>query len=89
MEYCMPAKSLQSCPTLSDLMDCNLPGFSVHGILQERIPEWVFQALLKGIFPTQGPNPHPLRLLHWQMGSLPLALFGKPHSGILLSYLKK
>ena len=22
-------------------MDCNLPGFSVHGILQARIPEWV------------------------------------------------
>ena len=27
----------QSCPTLSDPMDCSLPGLSVHGILQERI----------------------------------------------------
>ena len=27
------AKSLQSQPTLFDPMDCNLPGFSVHGIL--------------------------------------------------------
>ena len=27
------AKSLQSCPTLCDPMDCSLPGFSVHGIL--------------------------------------------------------
>ena len=30
----------QSCPTLSDLMDCSPPGSSVHGIFQERVPEW-------------------------------------------------
>ena len=30
----------QSCPTLSDLMDCSLPGSSVHGILQARTLEW-------------------------------------------------
>ena len=35
------AKSLQSCPTLCDTMDCGLPGFSVHGILQARTLEWV------------------------------------------------
>ena len=35
------AKSLQSYPTLCDLMDCNPPGFSVHGILQGRILGWV------------------------------------------------
>ena len=29
----MPAKLLQSCPTLCDPMDCSLPGSSVHGIL--------------------------------------------------------
>ena len=29
-------------------------------------------ALLQGIFPTQGLNPHLLCLLHWQVGSLPL-----------------
>ena len=34
------AKSLQSCPTLSDPMDCNLPGSSVHGIFQARVLEW-------------------------------------------------
>ena len=28
------AKSLQSCLTLCDPMDCSLPGFSIHGILQ-------------------------------------------------------
>ena len=31
---CMHAKSLQSCLTLCDPMDCSLPGSSVHGILQ-------------------------------------------------------
>ena len=35
------AKSLQSCLTLRDPMDCSLPGFSVHGILQARTLEWV------------------------------------------------
>ena len=35
------AKSLQSCLTLCDPMDCSLPGFSVHGILQARTLEWV------------------------------------------------
>ena len=30
----------QSRPTLSDPMDCSLPGFSVHGILQARVLEW-------------------------------------------------
>ena len=34
-------KSLQSCPTLCDPMNCNLPGSSVHGILQARTLEWV------------------------------------------------
>ena len=31
----------QSCPTLCDPMDCSLPGFSIHGILQVRVLEWV------------------------------------------------
>ena len=31
----------QSCPTLSDLMDCSLPVSSVHGIFQARVLEWV------------------------------------------------
>ena len=32
---------VQSCPTLCNPMDCNPPGFSVHGISQARILEWV------------------------------------------------
>jgi len=35
------AKSLQSCLTLCDPVDCSPPGSSVHGILQARILEWV------------------------------------------------
>ena len=31
----------QSCPTLSDPMDCSLPASSVHGIFQARVLEWV------------------------------------------------
>ena len=30
----------QSCPTLSDPMDYSLPGSSVHGVFQARVPEW-------------------------------------------------
>ena len=38
---CKWAKSLQSCPTFCDPMDCSPPGSSVHGILQARVLEWV------------------------------------------------
>ena len=31
----------QSCPTLSDPMDCSLPGSSVHKIFQAKVLEWV------------------------------------------------
>ena len=34
------AKSLQSSSTLSDPMDCSLPGSSTHGIFQARVLEW-------------------------------------------------
>ena len=30
----------QSCPTLSDPMDCSLPGSSAHGIFHARVLEW-------------------------------------------------
>ena len=35
------ARSLQSCPTLCDPIDCSPPGSSVHGIFQARTLEWV------------------------------------------------
>src|SRR5574340_378228 len=41
---CMKVKSqsevAQSCPTLSDPMDCSLTGSSIHGIFQARVLEW-------------------------------------------------
>ena len=44
----MRAKSLQSCPTLCDPMDCSPPVSSVHGILQARILEWVAMPSSRG-----------------------------------------
>ena len=34
------SEAAQSCPTLSDPMDYNLPGSSAHGIFQARVLEW-------------------------------------------------
>ena len=49
---CMKVKSesevTQSGPTLSDPMDCSLLGFSLHGILQARILEWVAISFSRG-----------------------------------------
>ena len=47
---CMKVKSksevIQSdCRTLSDPMDCSLPGSSIHGICQARVLEWGATAL--------------------------------------------
>ena len=39
---------VQSCPTLCDPMDCSLPGFSIHGIFQARILEWVAISFSRG-----------------------------------------
>ena len=39
------SKVAQSCLTLSDLVDCSLPGSSVHGIFQARVLEWGATAL--------------------------------------------
>ena len=45
---CMYAKSLQSCPIFCNAMDYNLPGSSVHGILQARILEWIAMPSSRG-----------------------------------------
>ena len=75
---CVQSKSLQSCPTLCNPMDCSLPGSSVHGILQARILEWVAVPSSRG---SSGPRDRTCisyTYLHWQVGSLPLAPPGKP-----------
>ena len=38
----------QSCPTLFDPMDCNVPNSSVHGIFQARVWEWVAISFSRG-----------------------------------------
>ena len=40
--------SPQSCPTFCNPLDCTPPGFSVHGILQARKPEWVAMSSSRG-----------------------------------------
>ena len=69
---CMLRVLTQSCPTLSDPVDCSISGSSVCGIFQARVLEWVAMFPSKS-FPTQGSNPHLLHLLHWQVDSLSLS----------------
>ena len=56
----------QLCPTLSDPMDCSLPGSSVHGIFQARVLEWVAIAfsdtgVALGYFQKISPEPKKFR----------------------------
>ena len=57
---CMQVKSesevAQSCPTLSDPMDCSPPGSSIQGIFQPRVLEWV---------PVPSPRNH-YAIVNWQ-----------------------
>ena len=59
---CMKVKSesevAQSCLTLSNPMDCSLPGSSVHGIFQARVLEWGAVT-----FSRNGTNSHQFTLL--------------------------
>ena len=73
---CICTQSLQS---LCNSMNCSAQGSSVHGILQARILEWVAMPSCRGLpRPRDWTHLHLLRHLHWQVGSLPLALLGKP-----------
>ena len=59
----------QSCLTLCNPIDCNLPGFSVHGDSLGKNTRMGCHALLQGLFPTQGSNPglpHCRRILYQQ-----------------------
>ena len=60
---CVKVKVLvaQSCPTLCEPMHCSSPGFSVNGILQARILEWVVISLFRESSQTRNPK---LSLLH-------------------------
>ena len=73
LSFLLPLKLcsvFQSCPTLCNAMDRNLPGASVHGILQARILE---SCPPPGDLPDPGIEAASLTsLMHWQAGSLPL-----------------
>ena len=62
----------ESCPTLGDSMDCSLPGSSVRGIFQARALELVAISCSRGS--PQGSS-HVLCFLHWQVDSLPPAVW--------------
>ena len=47
----------QSCLTLSDPMDCSLPGSSIHGIFQARVLEWVAIAFSTILFMNSSYKP--------------------------------
>ena len=60
---CVRAKSLQSCLTVCDPMDCSPPGSSAHGDSPGKNTGVGCHAL-QGILPTQGSNQCLLKLLH-------------------------
>ena len=66
----------QWCLTLRDPVDCSSPGSSIYEILQARILEWVAMPSSRG---SSQLNPC---LLHWQVGSLPLAPPGRPYQAV-------
>ena len=74
MEYCHPTyltymesegegEVAQSCPTLCDPVDCSLPGFSIHEILQARILEWVTISFSRG---SSRPRDRTQLYSHWR-----------------------
>ena len=80
---CVTARSLQSCLTLCDPIDCSLPSSSVHRTLQARILEWVAIPSSRG---SSLPRDRThmtgsvavLHILPWQVGSLLLVQPGQP-----------
>ena len=91
---CMCVKSLQSCLTLCNPMDCSLPGPSVHESLQARILEWV-------AVPSSRDSSQPrdltcvssiccisrLVLYHWPFLESPKMHHGRPLGNLVL-YLR-
>ena len=69
---CMKVESesevIQSCPTLSDPMDCSLPGSSIHGILQATVLEWGAIAFSRKVISYTYINTH----IYYSLCSFPL-----------------
>ena len=69
---CIHVKLLQPYLTLWNPMDCSLPDFYVHGILQARTLGWVAMPSSRGSSPPRDWTCISYVYLHWQAGSLPL-----------------
>ena len=69
----------QSCPTISDPMDCSLPGSSIHGIFQARVLEWVALAFSTPV-PTSLQRRREsgllVQILEHRLVELPWLIFG-------------
>ena len=85
MEYCIRAKSLQSCLTLCDPMDCSSKGSPVHGVLRARILEWVATSSSRDL-PNPGIKPTSLMSSALVGGFFTTCATCESHSGILFSH---
>ena len=90
----------QLCPTLRNAMDCSLPGFSVHGIFQARILEWIAISFSRGsfwprdwtwspVFQADSLPSEPLlflRIIIWSLSYLKYLFWGSTPSGRLCGF---
>ena len=76
MGYCIRPKSLQSCVTLCDPVDCSQPDSSLSMGFPGKNAGMGCHFLLQWVFLTQGSNSCVLCLVHWQADSLPLSHLG-------------
>ena len=49
-------EAVQSCPTLSNPMDCSPPGSSIYGIFQARVLEWGANAFSESVLKEINPD---------------------------------
>ena len=75
----------QSCLILCDPIDCSPPGFSVHGIVQIKILEWVAIH-----FSRESSQPRDWTWVSWlQKDSLPSSHHGSPHTTVISANILK
>ena len=75
----------QSCPTLSDPMDCSPPGSSIHGISQARALEWGAIAFSQQYMGYSKPTPW--GLADWKEGRIERRELGL-HGGLVAKTLR-
>ena len=71
MAICIHPKLLQSSLILCDHMACNLLGFSINGILQARILEWLWHKSQEdSLWPTSQSNGNKTKINKWDLINL-------------------